>query len=152
MAELSKNKKCALLLRQYGAVYGLLTLAGSDEKDTQEAAAQAIQNIRIHHLRALELYKQRIASELEYTREKSSGQRTDDTKVYADRVKAAIERIYVEMDSTFSAQVQTQTGMKRSSTLNILKRNLTADRLLDKDDIEDVHDDIFTDRKELKIQ
>jgi len=57
MAELSLNKTCALLLRQYGAVYGLLTLAGSEEQDTQQAAAQAIMNIRLHHLKALELFK-----------------------------------------------------------------------------------------------
>jgi len=57
MAELSLNETCALLLRQYGAVYGLLTLAGSEEQDTQQAAAQAIMNIRLHHLKALELFK-----------------------------------------------------------------------------------------------
>ncbi|KAH0575645.1 hypothetical protein SS50377_23285 [Spironucleus salmonicida] len=63
MSEISKNKKCALLLRQHGAVYGLLTLVGHVDKDTQNSSASAITNIRIHHITSLEVYKERIESE-----------------------------------------------------------------------------------------
>lgn len=66
MAELSYNKRCALLLRQFGAAYGLLTLAGQEDQDTQDSAAKAIMNIRVHHLEALQAYKRRIGEELEY--------------------------------------------------------------------------------------
>lgn len=89
MAELSKNKLCALLLRQYGACYGLLTLAGSDDYETQLAAAQALENIRTQHLNAMELYKERSNNELQYTEEKCMG-KPDESIVYKDRVDAAI--------------------------------------------------------------
>lgn len=63
MSELSKNRKCALLLRQYGAVYGLLSLAGSIDEQTQRQAAEAIQNIREQHIAALEVFTNRRLSE-----------------------------------------------------------------------------------------
>lgn len=96
----------------------------------------------------MELYKKRISSELEKSREKSTGQKVDDTKVYEDRVKAAIKRIYDDMDASLQQTIESQISgqLKNSSTYQLLARNKTADRLLDKDDVEDVNDQVFTER------
>lgn len=127
MAALSESKTCALLLRQYGAVYGLLTLAGSEETDTQEAAAQAIRNIRIHHLQALQLYKQRLACEKEFTDEEPKDGRISDKKVYDAYVRRAVESLYTELDSDDDQLYISDT--RHNSTLALIRRNETADRL-----------------------
>ncbi|GIQ92848.1 hypothetical protein KIPB_016864, partial [Kipferlia bialata] len=41
---------------QYGAVPRLLTLVGAEDVVTQEAAARALQNIRRHHIAAVEAW------------------------------------------------------------------------------------------------
>lgn len=64
MAELSKNKLCAMILRQNGAVYGLLTLIGSSDLQSQTAAAQAVQNIRRHHIQAIAAFTRRCDAEM----------------------------------------------------------------------------------------
>ncbi|CAL6064125.1 Conserved_hypothetical protein [Hexamita inflata] len=152
MAELSKNKKCALLLRQYGAVYGLLTLAGSEEFSTQMSAAQAITNIRQHHLKALELYKKRVQGELEYVADiPPQGTRRDDQKVYRDQVMQAVDTLYMNAGE-ITTITQKDTMFKRTSTLSLIKRNDTADRLNGQMEIEYVGDEMFTQRSEIKVE
>jgi len=43
-----------------------------------------------------------------------------------------------------------ELAMKRGSTLNLLKRNLTSDRIGDKHDVEENPDSLFTNRTDIK--
>lgn len=54
-----------------------------------------------------------------------------------------------------AASLKTETQelvIKRGSTQDLLKRNLTADRIGKMDDVEENPDDLFNNRTEIKIQ
>lgn len=152
MAQLSQNKLCALLLRQYGACYGLLTLSGSDDYQTQLAAAKALENIRLQHLSAMDLYRNRSTSELTYTEEQCIGV-PDENIVYKSMVDSAINKLYGEgarVDQQLIAN--TNKLLKQNSTMStMLKRTNTIDRIADPEDIEQQDDKVFTQKTEIRI-
>ncbi|CAL5998569.1 Conserved_hypothetical protein [Hexamita inflata] len=63
MQTISMNRKCALLLRQFGASSGLLTLVGSHDDLSARSAAEALKNIRKAHIKSIEVFGQRIEAE-----------------------------------------------------------------------------------------
>lgn len=95
MAELSKNRKCAVLLRQCGAVYGLLTLIGSGDAASQSAAGRAISNIRRQHIGTLESFTKRAGAELETVQTQNTSGKVASVPV----IQRAVEQLYEGVDS-----------------------------------------------------
>ncbi|TNJ26960.1 hypothetical protein GMRT_15087 [Giardia muris] len=94
LSELSKNKKCAVLFRQCGAIYGLLTLIGSTDARTQEAASSALKNIRQMHIACIEAYTRRMERQLATI----NIEKNMDSVVSIPLVKAAVETIYNDLE------------------------------------------------------
>ncbi|EFO63203.1 Hypothetical protein GLP15_2282 [Giardia lamblia P15] len=113
IAELSKNKKCAILFRQNGGIYGLLTLIGSTDSQTQEAAAVALKNIRQKHIACLETYTKRIERQLATV----NSDKAMESVVSIPLLKAAVDAVYTDLELNTDASGGSPRARRQISKL-----------------------------------